>query len=137
MWYIYGMEHFINWNNGEFGHLVQNSKRNHLYGHVFDPYSRRRYTPALDKRLFNEMRDTFPNECGFVFDSFFAGCLDAPEEIPMGSTLGIRTIGGWDREEYNNLPRGTEDYKHHTMAADEVAKLLKSLLAELDTDDEL
>ena len=132
MWYIYGMEHFINWHNGEFGHLAQNSKRHPLHGHVFDPYSNRRYTPALDKQLFAEMCDAFPNGCSIVFDYFFAGCLDAPDKIPMGSTLGIRTVGGWDREEYNNLPRGTDDLKQHNMSADEVAKLLKTLLAELD-----
>jgi len=60
------------------------------------------------------------------------GCLDAPEEIPCGSTLSIKTIGGWWREEYNKQPRYVTDWKAQVRAEAETAQMIKGILEEVE-----
>lgn len=57
-------------------------------------------------------------------------CLDAPEFIPAGSTLCVKTIGGWEREEYNRIYREATDWKAEAKATYEVAQMLKKILEE-------
>lgn len=115
-----------------FGALKSHKGRHPMWPYLFNPYNRNRPTHLLDKKLFNTMIGVFPHDCGLVLDHLFIGCIDAPEFIPMGSTECIRTVGGYEREEYRNLPRGTEDWKARAKAEYETAKMLKKMLDELE-----
>lgn len=56
------------------------------------------------------------------------GCLDAPNEVPDGSTLCVRTIGGFEREEYNRMDREQTNWKAAQVASYEWAQILKEIL---------
>lgn len=77
----------------------------------WDPYAARVSLPSLDQTHFNAILacDRHGNSLHCV-DSLFDGCLDAPDEIPCGSTLCVATVGGWQREHYHCPPRWVDDY---------------------------
>lgn len=115
-----------------FGDLPCHDYRHPLTVDKWNPYQHRCHTPMLDDRVFNGLNfmhggvHTTPDFC-------FMGCLDAPEDIPMGSTLGVRTLGDYDREEYNRLPRECTDWRARYRAQIEVGKMLKQILEEANT----
>jgi hypothetical protein len=99
---------------------------------AWDPYRTRQYVGHLiDKRHFDAMLGCDKNgKALHSIDSLGGGILDAPEEIPYGSTLRISTIGGWEREEYNRCPRWALDMswqKRQNNSAG-MAEVLKKIL---------
>lgn len=103
---------------------------------TWSPYRQRdTCTPLLDDKTFNILLDVGASRTGHsaVLPSLFmTGCLDAPLEIPCGSTQCIRTVGGYEREEYTRMPRGVDDWKARARAETEVAKWLAEILSEVD-----
>jgi len=98
----------------------------------WNPYQKREtFTPLLDVGTFNALvgRGIGPYTDPILF---MHGCLDAPDEIPSGSTKSILTVGGFCREEYSRYPRETEDSKRWDAAGAEVGELLKKILEECD-----
>ena len=89
----------------------------------------------LDDKTFNILLDVGKSRTvrSAVLPSLFmTGCLDAPMEIPCGSTQCIRTVGGYEREEYTRMPRGVDNWKARAKAEAEVAKWLTKILSEMD-----
>lgn len=66
------------------------------------------------------------------YECWMPGCLDAQDEIPLGATAGVRTIGGWDREEYLRLDRECPSWAAHMEALNETADILKQILSEAE-----
>lgn len=103
-----------------------------MWADRWNPYKdRATFTPILDKTTFNTMLgngrtvDVDPN-------LLLCYCLDAPRDIPAGSTLCVTTIGGYEREEYNKMPREQNDWKAAARASNEVAQVLKKILSETE-----
>lgn len=70
---------------------------------------------------------------------FMTGCLDAPDEIALGGTSCIETIGGYCREECMRVRR---DSMHTTWlqrqsAQAKLATMIKAMLAKSDEDGDL
>lgn len=97
----------------------------------WNPYWRQCFTPMLDKRVFDALNFT-EDGVHTTPDFCFMGCLDAPDEIPLGGTINVQTIGGWTREEYLRAPRDSDDWKARARAQNETAKMLKQILEEAD-----
>ena len=99
--------------------------------HRWNPYKDREYVGhILDQPYFNAM-----NSGDHDLDSRGHGCVDAPDDIPCGSTLCIRTIGGWDREQYNLRDRECEDWLADERAIAETAEMIRGILAEIDAEE--
>lgn len=98
-------------------------------------YRERQRTYMLDRRHFEAMIvDAWPDgRCVHDVGCLFDGSLDAPEYIPGGSTESIRTIGGYERENYHRLPRWCDDFSAYQRASSEMAGMLAKILS--DTDD--
>ena len=99
-----------------------------------------RWSPYTDRQYIgHDMYDPYFN--ALLDDPFVDvdyeghGCLDAPRELPCGSTLCIRTVGGWIREEYNRRDRECVDYKADDLARVGTAKMIKKILAEVDAEE--
>lgn len=100
----------------------------------WDPYRERdSITPRLDECTFNMLNSQEPRTSPALF---MTGCLDAPDEIPCGSTMVTQTVGGWAREHYHRLPRGCEDYANHLRATREVGEMLQKIMAGWDDEDD-
>lgn len=119
------------WLNEKFGVLHVAARRQNFY-QCFNPYKERRAVNELDDVVFSNLCRISLGEAAVIFDHIFTGCLDAPEMIPMGSTQCINTIGGFQREEYNALPRGTENYTAYTQACAKTAEILWEILVEAE-----
>jgi hypothetical protein len=100
--------------------------------HRWNPYYQRDgRTHILDKAVFNKLLGDYPD--GYIDPVLFmTGCLDAPEDIPLGATASILTIGGFYREEYLTLGREWESWERHQQAGAEMAVMLKQILDEAD-----
>jgi hypothetical protein len=102
----------------------------------WDEYRKRQYVGHhMDKAHFNALLTC--NENGKALhsiDNLGAGCLDAPNEIPFGSTCLIMTIGGWEREEYNKRSREVMHLSERQIrrSESEMAVLLKGILADAE-----
>lgn len=104
-----------------------------LYVHKWNPYWLRAHTPLLDWRWFNahnvmdaaELVHTIPELC-------FMGCLDAPWDIPLGATARVKTVDGWEREEYLHAPRDCTDWNRRMWATAETAVMLRQILKETE-----
>lgn len=97
----------------------------------WDPYKYRNDLSSnlLDEVTFNLLLGTLDSE--YIDPSLFvSGCLDAPDEIPCGSTERIGTLGGFEREAYNRHDRGCTDWMAERLVLNEVACMLKEILAE-------
>jgi len=115
----------------QFGELACHAGRHPTWPFVFNPYDQRP-THLLGKGLFNAILGAFPQSCDFALDHLFTGLIDALEKLPMGSTECVRTIGGWEREEYNTQRRECEDWRAAAKAAQGTAAMLKKILEELE-----
>ena len=105
--------------------------------HTKDPWNEHRSREyighLLDEQHFKAILDC--SETGRLLhsvDALGAGCLDAPMAIPFGSTLCIRTIGKYYREEYNRRSREefSRDHKEMQQAEAELAAWLSEILDE-------
>jgi len=114
-----------------FGRMPFNDQRHHSWGHTFNPYSRNHPIHKIDKRHFDALLDWDNNRCHNP-DHLFMGCIDAPEDIPLGATACIGTVGGYRREEYLNLGREWESWSTYIRACEGTAEMLKEILAEVD-----
>lgn len=112
----------------EFYNLTAHGKQPHLFPHQFNPYSDRFYTPALSKAFFDAQNFMDENGVHTTPDFAFMGCLDAPDDIPLGATARISTIGGYEREEYLHLSREYADWNHHMKATAHTSEMLKEIL---------
>jgi hypothetical protein len=104
---------------------------------AWNPYIQRdSFTPILDKGVFKSLLGSnYPND--YIDPSLFmTGCLDAPRDIPCGSTQSVHTVGGWDRKEYSRHNRESHDHKANQRAQSEVAILLKKIISEQEELDE-
>jgi hypothetical protein len=91
---------------------------------TWDPYkARASFTPILDDGVFDTL-----NHAGISPSLYVEGCLDAPNEIPCGSTKNFMCLGGFVREQYNTQRRGCTDWKAAERAHLEVSKMLKEIL---------
>lgn len=113
-----------------FGTLVAHTGRHPTWPHRFNPYGRNRPSHKLDGALFDALLSGDPATCDLAVDSLFTGCINAPEDIPMGSTERVRTVGGYEREAYNTQPRGSECWRRRAVANFAFAKLLREILDE-------
>ena len=114
-----------------FGRLPGNDHRHPTWGNTFNPYSRNAPSHCLDKRHFDALLDWDNGKCHSP-DHLFMGCLDAPQEIPLGATACISTVGGFYREEYLNLGREWESWNSYIRASNGPAEMLKGILAGLE-----
>lgn len=98
----------------------------------WNPYSHRQYIGhRMHKAYFDMLLTCADNgESLHSVDYEGHGCLDAPDEIPCGSTLCIHTIGGWDREAYNRQERECVDWRSAARAEAELAAMLTQILEE-------
>ena len=120
--------------DSKFGELKVHKRAPHpTFPHTFNPYGNSRWpTHRMDDRQFRAILDAYPMSCELALAHLFTGLIDAPDDIPMGATERISTCGGFEREEYMNLPRGTEDWKVRAKASAEVAEMIKKILKEID-----
>lgn len=112
---------------------VTHDKAHPCWPHKWNPYAKRDYNGhLLDKTTFHKIIDGEGREAlGSIKPELFSGgCLDAPEEIPLGATACVGTVGGYFREEYLTLGREWESYAAHERASYEVAQMLKQILEE-------
>ena len=102
--------------------------------HKWDPYKQRDEVMfKFDKRI----TDTLLHVNGWVpgqYECWATGCLDAPEAIPLGGTSCIKTIGGFEREEYMTLRREWESLAQYQRASSKTAAMLKRILDEVDNE---
>lgn len=92
----------------------------------WDPYTHPTFRPSLDKAHFDALLDRDQHgKALHCVDSLFHGCLDAPNEIPCGSTMCVDTVGGWRREHYHRLPRLVDAYAAYERAAQGTAVMLR------------
>jgi hypothetical protein len=119
----------------EFFHLDAHEGRHSMTIHRWNPYWYRRFTPALDRDFFDAM-NFVRNGHHTSPDLAFMGCLDAPEDIPLGGTACIQTVGGYAREEYLNAPRDCDDWGRRLRAERETGEMLKKILAEAEAADQ-
>lgn len=103
------------------------------WGHRWNPYHERdTRTHLLDNTTFKLL---LGNECPKDYvspDLFMTGCLDAPNDTPLGGTSSVRTIGGYDREEYMTLGREWDSLTQYEQASARTAAMLKQILSEID-----
>lgn len=97
----------------------------------WNPYKQRdELAYMLDDTTFNKILGKVESE--YADPTLFVhGCLDAPDEIPCGSTERIGTLGGFEREAYNRKFRECTDWKADRLVEFEVAQMLKEILAEV------
>lgn len=104
-----------------------------LFADHWDPYQKRE---DMSRVLLDESASKWLlSYDGWVdgqYDCWMPGCLDAPDEIPLGATASVRTIGGWDREEYLRLDRECGSWNDHMAATYATADMLKQILAEAE-----
>jgi hypothetical protein len=102
----------------------------------WNEYTKRQYVGHhMDKAHFDALLDCDENgKALHSIDNLGAGCLDAPDAIPFGSTCLIMTIGGFEREEYNRRSRETMHLSERQIhkAGNELAAMLKKILAEAE-----
>ncbi len=100
----------------------------------WNPYSEREYVGhLLDDKHFQALLECDKNgKCLHSISTLGGGILDAPEEIPYGSTLLVQTIGGREREQYNRCPRWALDMSWQQRQQNDVAlsEVLKKILEE-------
>jgi hypothetical protein len=99
----------------------------------WDPYRQRdSFTPDLDDGTFKMLcGGRYPEE--FIEPSLFIhGCLDAPRDVPLGSTKCVTTLGGWCKESYSVMPRECHDYKAWERADELTSRMLKQILEETE-----
>jgi hypothetical protein len=65
------------------------------------------------------------------FDCWATGCLDAPEEIPLGATESIKTISGFYKENYMRLNRSWSSFDNYLVASEKMSELLKTMLKDI------
>lgn len=94
----------------------------------WDPYAKRDYVVHL---MDEGTRNTLWR-ADYSVELFTSGCLDAPEDIPLGATAQVQTIGGYRREEYLRLGREWESWNGYLQASAGTAAMLKKILAEAD-----
>lgn len=100
---------------------------------TWDPYRQRDgRTPILDDNVF-DLLNTHKNRVSPSL--FMTGCLDAPEEIPLGATSSIQCVGGWRREEYLRLGREFDDWARYQRAMGEVGTMLRNILGECELEE--
>ncbi len=98
--------------------------------HRWNPYaSRERATHRLADSYFRAGLSNAQFECDL---NLHMGCLDAPDEIPMGSTLCVHTVAGFDREAYNLQRRGCEDWRAVMRAKRAAARMIREILREAE-----
>lgn len=113
-----------------FYHLEAHRRRHPSRVDPWNPYYEREAIHLIEQSHF----DSFYNpegDCGSV-DFAFMGCLDAPEQIPLGYTRNINTLGGWVREEYPRISRECHDWQQWEAAAQATAEMLREILNNLD-----
>jgi len=100
----------------------------------WDPYKERQYVGhLLGDDYFNVVNSDWSQDP--EIDYMGHGCLDAPDEIPCGSTLCVTTVGGWQREAYNRQWRECDDWKAAARAEVETAEMIRGLPAEIDAEE--
>lgn len=108
-----------------------------LFFDRWNPYRKRDVClPLLDDATFKAL--VGKSECEFVDpDLFMTGCLDAPDEIPLGGTSLISTIAGFEREEYLRVSREVMHLPlvQRQRGTAQMAKILKKLLADAEAAD--
>lgn len=103
-----------------------------VWAHRWDPYRKRDEVMFMfDEGLCNTLL-RFDSYVPGEYDCWATGCLDAPDDIPLGGTSNVLTIGGWVREEYLTLGREWDSWAQHERASHETALMLKSILAEVE-----
>lgn len=116
--------------------ITHQRRENDFWPDRWDPYRRRDEVMHLfDERVANRLlsfADFVPGE----YDCWACGCIDAPEEIPLGGTARIVTVGGYERESYLRLSRYWDSWADHQRAAHETARMIKQLLAEQEAEEE-
>lgn len=60
------------------------------------------------------------------------GCLDAPEQIPLGAKASVKTVGAWYREKYLTLGREWEDWSRHKCPQAALVVELRKILDEVE-----
>jgi hypothetical protein len=105
-----------------------------MWPDAWNPYKEREYIGhLLDDAHFHAMLDCDSRgRCLHSIDALGAGCLDAPEDIPCGSTMNVRTIAGYDRERYHRMDRECDSYAAALRGEAALAGLIKEILAETE-----
>lgn len=105
-----------------------------LFVDKWNPYATRdRRTMLLDDATFKQLLD---DRDGYVNPGLFmTGCLDAPDDIPLGGARCIRTIGGFEREDYWKVQRDLAELSllQRQIAEAEVGDMLGQILSEVDS----
>ena len=109
---------------------TQHDRMHPMWPDRWDPYRQRDYVvhlidPTITNRLW---------QANFCVELFTTGCLDAPEEIPLGATECMRTIGGFQREGYLRLGREWATWDQYLHASHGTAEMLKEILREVDNE---
>ncbi len=98
---------------------------------AWNPYRQREtISHLLDKNTFNKLLEGWDEGRGVDPDLFTAGGLDAPDEIPLGSTSSVFTIGCFYREHYSRLGRDLTDLASYEKAEKAVASELRRILSD-------
>lgn len=99
--------------------------------HKWNPYASRDYVMWMfDKRISDRLL-SFDGWVDGEYDCWACGCIDAPEDIPLGATASIKTLGGYYREEYRTLSRHWDSWNSYIRASNETAEMLKGILEEV------
>lgn len=110
--------------------ITHRTRENSTWPDRWDPYKRRDYVMFMfDKRLTERLL----SHDGWVdgeYDCWACGCIDAPDEIPLGGTARIVTVGGYERESYLRLSRHWDSWADYQRARYETALMIKQILAE-------
>jgi hypothetical protein len=105
------------------------SPRHHpLWADTWNPYKKRESrTHCLDQSTLASLVK-YGNTAEIDPVLFMHGCLDAPQEIPLGATACVKTIGGTHREEVMRLCRDHESWLVHRKTRLDEAEMLRSIV---------
>lgn len=101
-----------------------------MWADKWDPYrARGTFYPDIDESTFDALLGRSA-EGDIDPDLLLCYCLDAPRDIPAGSTQCVRTLGDYDREEYNRIPREQTDWKAAARSEIATVAMLDEILEE-------
>jgi len=98
---------------------------------TWNEYRSREYIGhLLDDRHFKALIDcSETGKAQHSVQALGAGCLDAPKAVPFVSTLCIKTLGKYYREEYNRRSRQT--FSHNLVEIRQAESRLAATLSEI------
>lgn len=105
---------------------------------AWNPYhARNTRVNAIDDATFQQLI-AIHDPAAYIDPDLFlgGGCLDAPDEIPLGGTECVSTVGGFCREGVLRLHRETESWAAHRKAQGQVALMIKGILDDIKAKEE-